>query len=55
MNSIEVLNASSNSIELINGVSNNIKIIDSGLFQVEMIWYFLSPNFPICELMEVTP
>jgi hypothetical protein len=45
MNSIEVLNARSNSVELIGG----------GLFRVEMIWYFLSLNFPICELREVTP
>ncbi len=45
MNSVEVLNASPNSVEM----------VDGGLFRVEMTWYFLNPNFPIYELMEVTP
>ncbi len=45
MNSVEVLNTGPNSVEIAGG----------GLFRVEMTWYFLSPNFPICELREVVP
>jgi len=39
-----------NSVEVLNTGPNSVEIAGGGLFRVEMTWYFLSPNFPICEL-----
>ena len=51
MNSVEIL-AGSNQTEFMTG-QNTIDLPGGGLFQVNITWYFLSPNFPVCVYEEV--
>jgi hypothetical protein len=41
-----------NSVEILVG-QNMVDLPGGGLFQVNVTWFFLSPNFPVCIYEEV--
>ena len=51
MNSVEIISGN-NQTDVVSG-QNTIDLPGGGLFQVNITWYFLSPNFPVCIYEEV--